>query len=147
MKDLTDLDYKDLFRDAVNMMAHIARAAGFDPADPTVEPPAIVARVESLRAEVKRLRAEQTDLLAPVEEVDLEAVLELDADAPPAPWDQAWPTCVTTGGRHGDVIADGCPEEAAELIVCYRTAAPALAREVIRLRAAHPSTPPAQDPA
>ena len=57
MKDLTDIDYKDLFRDAVNMMAHIARAAGFDPNDPTVEPPAIVARVENLRAEVERLTA------------------------------------------------------------------------------------------
>ena len=42
LTDLTDLDYKDLFCDAVNMMDHIARAAGFDPEDPTVEPPAIV---------------------------------------------------------------------------------------------------------
>lgn len=146
MKDLTDLDYKDLFRDAVNMMAHIARAAGFDPDDPTVEPPAIVARVENLRAEVERLKIERAALLAPVEDVDLEGVLDLDAEAPAAPWDLAWPTCVTTGGQHGDTIADGCPEEAAELIVRYRTAAPALAREVMRLRAARPVSCDADHP-
>jgi hypothetical protein len=58
IQPLKDLDYKDLFRDTVNMMAHIARAAGFDPSDPTVEPPAIVARIENLRSEVGRLTAE-----------------------------------------------------------------------------------------
>lgn len=60
-------------------------------------------------------------------------VREHDEDAPPAPWDLAWPTCVTTGGIHGDRIADGCPEEAAALIVCYRAAASPLADEVERL--------------
>ena len=117
MKDLTDIDYKDLFRDAVNMMAHIARAAGFDPNDPTVEPPAIVARVENLRAEVERLTAECAALLAPVEGVDVGAMLS-DPDRPWlfAPW-------VDVQARL-DVV-------------------PILAREVIRLRVAHPSTPPA----
>lgn len=55
---LTDLDYKALFLDAVRMMAEIARAAGFDPNDPTVEPPAIVARVQNMRAERDALRAD-----------------------------------------------------------------------------------------
>lgn len=72
LTDLTDLDYKDLFRDAVNMMAHIARAAGFDPADPTVEPPAIVARVEHLRAEVERLQAQEQALGGVLAEVAAE---------------------------------------------------------------------------
>lgn len=55
-----DLDYKDLFRDAVLMMAEIARAAGFDPKDENVEPPDIVARVENQRAEVERLTVDLT---------------------------------------------------------------------------------------
>lgn len=53
---MEELDYKTLFHDAVNMMAHIARAAGFDPDDPTVEPPAIVARVENQRADLATAR-------------------------------------------------------------------------------------------
>lgn len=56
-----DIDYKDLFRDAVLMMGELARAAGFDPKDENVEPPDIVARVENQRAEVERLTA---DLIA-----------------------------------------------------------------------------------
>lgn len=54
---MEDLDYKDLFRDAIHTIAYIARAAGFDPNDPTVEPPAIVARIETQRADLERLTA------------------------------------------------------------------------------------------
>lgn len=76
IQPLKDLDYKDLFRDAVNMMAHIARAAGFDPSDPTVEPPAIVARVENLRAEVERLTAERAAVRAALVDSGTEPVTE-----------------------------------------------------------------------
>lgn len=60
-----------------------------------------------------------------------------DVSANPGPWDLAWPTCITTGGQHGDTIADGCPEDDAALIAHYRTAAPLLANEVERLNAAN----------
>jgi len=60
-----------------------------------------------------------------------------DVSATPGPWDLAWPTCITTGGQHGDTIADGCPEDDAALIAHYRTAAPLLADEVERLTAAN----------
>lgn len=57
-------DYYALFRDAVHMLAACATAAGFDPTDETVEPPAIIARVERLRAEVARLRARLAEVEA-----------------------------------------------------------------------------------
>jgi len=60
-----------------------------------------------------------------------------DVSANPGPWDLAWPTCITTGGQHGDTIADGCSEDDAALIAHYRTAAPLLADEVERLNAAN----------
>lgn len=74
---LTDLDYKALFLDAVRMMAEIARAAGFDPNDPSVEPPAIVARVENMRAERDTLRADLAaaagELMVPIPEPGTDA--------------------------------------------------------------------------
>lgn len=53
---MEELDYKDLFRDAVLMMAEFARAAGFDPRDEGVEPPDVVARIENLHAEIEEMR-------------------------------------------------------------------------------------------
>ena len=52
---MEELDYKDLFRDAVLMMAEFARAAGFDPRDEGVEPPDGVARVENMRTRLADL--------------------------------------------------------------------------------------------
>lgn len=119
---MDDLDYKDLFRDAIHTIAYIARAAGFDPNDPTVEPPAIVARVENQRAALKRLTTERAALLAPVEGVDLEEVLRnaerLEAILYiPAP--------DRTTGQRADREA---------LYAVQAAAAPDLAREVARLR-------------
>lgn len=133
---MSDLDYRELFRDAIQTMAEFARAAGFDSNDPTVEPPAIVARVENLRAEVERLTAERAALLAPVEGiegiVDVNEVPRLSnayralAGIPPAE---------RTTGERADLV------NVAESLALD---APTLAREVIRLRgAARPSTPPA----
>lgn len=141
LTDLTDLDYKDLFRDAVNMMAHIARAAGFDPADPTVEPPAIMARVENLRAEVERLTAE-------LEEARLTLATEQGRPlgAPSAGWRAAggdwskgrarvkrsgflwrWHVYAPQPNDHKATIASGC--------------APTARAAMLAADAAHPSTP------
>lgn len=112
---LTDLDYKALFLDAVRMMAEIARAAGFDPNDPSVEPPDVMARVENMRLALSKAEKERdaalqrlADARAPVGGVNVEEVLS-DPDRPWlfAPW-------VDVQARL-DVV-------------------PVLAREVIRLR-------------
>lgn len=90
--------------------------------------------------------------LAPVCDVDPEEVLRLDREATPGPWEVEM-RCAryisdpnTVVEVPGGIIAreiehtvlehdfDGASENAA-LIATYRTAAPALAREVIRLRA------------
>lgn len=107
---LTDLDYKALFLDTVRMMAEIARAAGFDPNDPGVEPPDVMARVENMRAERDEALQRLADARAPVGGVNVEEVLS-DPDRPWlfAPW-------VDVQARL-DVV-------------------PVLAREVIRLRLA-----------
>lgn len=143
---MQDLDYKDLFRDAIHTIAYIARAAGFDPNDPTVEPPAIIARVENQRANLDRLTAERAALLAPVEGADLEEVLRLDREGTAGPWDSNVSERRREGPTDfegtGPTLRDYKDDEAArrrahldaDLIAYYRTAAPALAREVARLR-------------
>lgn len=152
---MEDLDYKDLFRDAIHTIAYIARAAGFDPNDPTVEPPAIVARVENQRADLERLTAERAALLGSAEGVDLEEVLRLDREGTAGPWhmraaetengygthavspdsaieDGLSPTDLTLVGR---TITMGVSGHDAALIATYRTAAPALARALMAERA------------
>lgn len=92
------------------------------------------------RAEIERLTAERAALLAPVEGVDLEEVLRLDSEATQEPWrsynaapfKESIPLLTTDEIRRPMVRY----EADEQLIVCYRTAAPALAREVIQLRAA-----------
>jgi len=61
-----DLDYKDLFFDAIQTMTEFARAAGFDPTDPSVDPPAIVARIENQRADLERLQGQIGKVLSEV---------------------------------------------------------------------------------
>lgn len=73
---MEDLDYKDLFRDAIHTIAYIARAAGFDPNDPTVEPPAIIARIENQRADLERLTAERAAVRAALMDSGTEPVTE-----------------------------------------------------------------------
>ena len=61
-----DLDYKTLFLDAIQTMTEFARAAGFDPTDPSVDPPAIVARIENQRADLERLQGQIGKVLSEV---------------------------------------------------------------------------------
>jgi hypothetical protein len=64
-------------------------------------------------------------------------VLRLDAEAAKGPWEWTTPpsedsyTCVWDD--HGDLVVEGNWEGNTALIAHYRTAAPALAREVQRL--------------
>jgi len=96
--------------------------------------------VVGLQDRVERLAAERAALLAPVEGVDLEEVLRLDSEATQEPWrsynaapfKESIPLLTTDEIRRPMVRY----EADEQLIVCYRTAAPALAREVIQLRAA-----------
>lgn len=120
-------------------------------ADPTAPPDEACGYVAELLSEIDRLKAERATLSAPVEGVDVEEVLRLDREATAAPWNSddnadCW-------RLHGSGIADGCvqilkapkhstpfaeywpPIPDAVLITTYRTAAPALAREVVALRA------------
>lgn len=105
-----------VFRDAVHMMAHIARAAGFDPEDPIVEPPAIAARVARLWTACDEARARLATLTAPADGVNIEGVLQLDA-------------------RYERACRRADSTECAEMAALLAGSAPALAREVVRLRA------------
>jgi hypothetical protein len=112
------------------------------------QPAAVAVAAETLlaqREEIERLCAERVALLAPVEGVDPKVVLRLDAEAHPGPWTiherPFW--IMAPDAEFGEegriVVADAEPTDAT-LIAIYRTAAPALAREVVRLRAAQQDT-------
>lgn len=126
MNDLNDLDYKDLFFDAVNMMAHIARAAGFDPTDPTVEPPTVVARVENLRAD----RATARRLLPPRYVAADGSILDPERCTPHAP------DCAECGrGRAHDEGCLGLRATPAEEVVMLRAEVERLTAQVEAERA------------
>lgn len=117
---------------------------------------AVVRRIRALRADMQRLQAERDKarddlerltaeraaLLAPVEGVDLEEVLRLDREGTAGPWRTIPMDC---GDYWGVEIVgpDGRPITGEtrissmdrDVVERYRTAAPALAREVARLRA------------
>lgn len=107
---------------------------------------------DALRGERDALQARLDTLLAPAEGVDLEEVLRLDQEATPGPWavHGAAFRVALDGGIDYQFACAGYPRDM-RLIAAYRTAAPALVREVACLRvlltlSAAQATVPYDDP-